>query len=179
LGVGPDVTAEGLKAIAKVPSLESLRLWRATITADGFKALAPAPKLAGLALVECEVTEDDFKGIEALPGISQFFANDMKMTEKSLAHVAKLQKLLWVRLAHTEITDKGLMRLADAPNLTHLGLREEYEITKEGLKRFQQQRPKVNVSVQNTPVKKKRLEPFIPDSHRSISVDYLSLFLGQ
>lgn len=162
------ITDESLRELAKLKELESLSLFRTDISDDGLAQLAPLAKLQTLDVPETRVSGAAFKELRSLtnlerlqlggdqvtdegaqwamqmPRLRHVTLEDAPLTMKSLGHIEWPSTLETISLAGTGLTDDGLMRLAKCPNLRSVGI-SGTKVTTEGIKRFQQVRPGVNV----------------------------------
>lgn len=149
------VTAQGLDALALLPSLKRLTIYQLNLASvDNWAVLGKLSSLEELSLkyVRSPVTDacvTHLAGLQSLkelrldaivtvrPGESAYRTD---ITDKGLSQIARLKKLETLSLSGAQITDEGLQQLAGLPSLTWLNVQCS-PVTEEGLRRLQKKLP--------------------------------------
>lgn len=120
------VSAFALGSIAFLPTLSLAQNAENQATQDaGVQAAIKAVTQAGGRVYRISAV-DDWREVS-------FYLSDKPIGDAELAQAAKIDKIRWMNLANTKITNKGLASLAGMTDLMKLHL-EKTSITDEGLK---------------------------------------------
>jgi hypothetical protein len=115
------VTAAGMKALAKLPKLTSLRLAGKELPPDAAAELKGLTALKELYLSVGPLPEAGMKALGALDRLEVLQLGRFKPgADKVIPHVAKLTKLRTLDLTFSDLTDAGLAELAKLKDLTEL-----------------------------------------------------------
>ena len=143
-----NVDLRSLDGVELPVSLEHLALWGATLDASNFRWFSQLPNLKTLRLNGCRFEDADAEGIVLSPSITSFHASstnaghhvcamlanasgmtslnlyDTRIDDESLLAVGSKQKLNYLQLGRTGITDASANWFRDLKNLDYLDLRE-------------------------------------------------------
>lgn len=125
------VTGEGLEALAKLETLESLVLSHRDIGAVGFAALAEHPRLHSLEL-SGTVEDPKLRGIGALVGLQHLRLRHPNLDDRCTTELAQLLALQSLDLSNTQVSDEGLANVGKLVGLRDLRL-SHTRVTRSGL----------------------------------------------
>lgn len=128
-----NVTAGGLKEIARLKGLKALHLADTAINDAALGAVVEMNKLATLDLSDTGITDAGVKSLAGLDRLQTLSLQYTKTTDDSLKSLAQLKQLRELNLQNTKITDAGVKELAGLSQLRSLNLRFA-AITDAGLK---------------------------------------------
>ena len=151
------ITDVGLKHIAACKKLEGLELNRSNITDAGVKHLSNLTNLRYLNLSSCDITAQSLPTVATLENLTALNMYDTAVgpnftqlkgltrltilniaetgaTNESLRTLKGMKTLTGLDLSRNAITNAVFKDLKEFPNLTHLTLKSDKEITDEGLK---------------------------------------------
>ena len=121
LGVGCEVSDQGMAIVGNLPQLEELTVLRGGITDDGLAQLKSCSRLTKLHLSECKWFTD--AGLKHLGGLTQLqelgLANG-EFTDAGMAHLESLRNLEKLTLVGARISHEGLLHLRPLSNLKSL-----------------------------------------------------------
>ena len=115
---------EALPVIARMERLRRLRLAKTSITAEGLRAIASLSQLRDLDISECASVDD--AALEPVGRLSQLERLNLwrvPVSDDGIRHLKHLQKMKWLNLDNTMLTDSGLGVIAGMPALAtlHIG----------------------------------------------------------
>lgn len=125
------VTGEGLEALAKLDSLESLVLSHRDIGSTGFSALSEHPRLHTLDL-SGTVEDPRLRGIGALVGLQHLRLRHPNLDDRCTSELAQLAALQSLDLSNTQVSDEGLVNLGKLTELRDLRL-SRTRVTRSGI----------------------------------------------
>jgi Leucine-rich repeat (LRR) protein len=134
-----ELTEPGLEKVT------SLDLGLTQITAAGLKDVAKLQKLTYLDLTNTKITDAGLKELAKLQQLKELHLLDTQVTDAGLVEVAKLQNLERLSLGYTKITDAGLKEVAKLQNLEVLYLFGA-KVTKAGLAELRKALPNCKIS---------------------------------
>ena len=130
------MTDDGLRNLARLSNLKSLRLICTGATGAGVAHLKAADHLERIDL-GAATTDDGLKGLEGCTGLQMLSIYDnKKITDDGIAHLAGLHSLTFLWLVRTPITDAGLEHLKGLTSLDTLYLAGT-KVTDKGLVHLQ------------------------------------------
>jgi hypothetical protein len=122
---GTSITDDGLAHLANVPSLWCISLRRTKVTGQGLRHLANLRQLHQLCLGNTKLSREGFELLQALPSAPprQGFL-DLEATPLDDSTIEFLNGLSVAQLflSKTKITDSGLAKLTNMPNLQRIDL---------------------------------------------------------
>ena len=127
-----DLSDDGMKAFAAMEQLESLEL-SAGVGNRGIKHLAGLQKLQTLKLFCSSVTDAGLKELSALKGLKELLIYESQVTDVGLKALAQLNSLERLAVPAQLVTDAGMKELGNLKNLEYLALHSS-KITDAGLK---------------------------------------------
>jgi hypothetical protein len=137
--MGPKVTDEGMAAISRVSTLETLAVHAQEVTDEGVRHLSRMRKLRGLFLWAPKVTDRGAKSLAKLEDLDGLSLHDTQVTDDGLMSLCSLTNLSKLRvtqqtrsLKRRQITDKGVYHVSRFTKLTDLSL-DGNRITDQGL----------------------------------------------
>ena len=130
------VTDEGMKHLARLPELISLRLHGFPLTAVGLRHLSVLPKLADLTLSGPTIGDEEIAALSGFPQLDRLGLNETSFKDKGAASFCKIPKLENLGLVKCEITGVGLSELAKCPRLVRLSFVQCEKITSAGFQPF-------------------------------------------
>jgi hypothetical protein len=162
------ITNEALPHLARMTSLERIRLDTPAIDAHGVASLAALPKLEGLGLFGVSETEGISATLASFPALIDLTLADMKLTDAdleivtqrplrllslagtditddSLALVGRMASLRTLYIDSTKISDAGLEHLLALPSLKGIDL-QGTQVTLEGVRTLLHAQPRLSVS---------------------------------
>ncbi len=143
----------GMKVIARLPALESIKLRRTKITNAGLADLAGCQTLRGVDLSETAVTDAGLVYLLDLPQLSwlgmRYYFDDSKITDEGLRTIAQMSSLRFLDLNGTPITDEGLQHLSVLTKLKRLSINDTH-VTPEGLVHLAGMQDLENLYIYNT-----------------------------
>jgi hypothetical protein len=119
---GEPVTDAGLKELAALPGLETLRLDQTAVTDEGLKAVGTLQGLRELDLQSTAVTDAGLKELAGLKGLQILVLYDTKVTDAGLKHLRALRSLKELYLPGRGVTDEGVKELTALGGLKALSL---------------------------------------------------------
>lgn len=138
---GTQVSDAGLCVLTGL-DIERLDLTGTAITDEGLACLGGMP-LTRLVLRNTAVRGDGLAGLDG-GGITFLDLSFSRLTDAGLAAVSGWERLRIIDLSETAVGDRGLLVLASLPELSQVHL-SGTGVTREGLRRFQSERPTVRV----------------------------------
>ena len=133
LGMGCEVTDQGMAALGKLAQLEELTVYGGEITDAGLAQLQSCSRLKKLSLSECKwFTDDGLTHLRGLTELQELELSNGEFTDAGMAHLEPLRKLetlsLGVRNLSTgdtpnpSVTDAGLQHLSRLTQLERLSI---------------------------------------------------------
>lgn len=118
-----NITARGLKQLAGLSHLESLKL-PTGIDDQGINevAVAQLPNLRALHLYRHEATDEGLAVLAEIPSLEELTLTSRRMSDAAVAHLARLPKLCSLRLWGPRLTDQCLVHLQHVPSLKSIDL---------------------------------------------------------
>ena len=114
---------ELLESLSQVDTIEKLSLdWCYSITDEGIRKLASLENLTSLRIAGAEVTGAGFDAFSDHTGLESLDLDGSSITDESLLEIAKIPCLTSLFLRYTGITDSGLANLAGSTRLSILHL---------------------------------------------------------
>ena len=142
---GTKITDAVLKEVAKCKQLKLLNFNAGQITAEGLKEVAKLQKLETLGLSSTGVTDAGLKEVAKCTQLTFLNLMNTKITDAGLREVMKLKKLNDLTLAYNNITGAGLKELANLNQLRHLWL-DGTKVTKADVTELQKALPKCSIT---------------------------------
>lgn len=127
-----EVTGAGLEVLGELAHLESLVLLDRDIGEEGFGHLASLSKLTLLEL-SGPVADPSMAGLGALGGLRTLRLSHPELDDRAAPELAALDRLQWLDLGGTRISDEGLGGLGALGGLRTLHL-DRTRVTNRGLK---------------------------------------------
>ena len=115
-----NIDDSGLEAIAELRSLETIGLSNTKVCGTSLAALARLPKLTSLELRGCPL--QDGSGLAQLKKLTHLSLTDIQIPRGTLSNVWEMNKLDWLDLRGSAITDDHLAELYLATQLSTLFL---------------------------------------------------------
>jgi Leucine-rich repeat (LRR) protein len=109
-----EFTDAGLKRLAPLKRLQTLKLTRTRVTDAGLKELASLKTLQTLTLAGTQVTDAGLKELAGLKSLRLLFLDSTRVTDAGLRELAELKSLQFLDLAGTQVTDAGVAELRKA-----------------------------------------------------------------
>jgi Leucine-rich repeat (LRR) protein len=134
------VTDDGLAHLSKLEQLWELRLSGVKITDRGLTHLAPLWRLQTLDLGGAAVTGAGLKHLTKLGQLRTLVLQDCPVTDTGLAAVAGLKGLETLNLGRTRVTDEGLVSIGKLAGLKYVDLSGS-PVTNDGLLRLKKALP--------------------------------------
>ena len=136
------ITDAGIERLAALTQLRSLELERTWVTGTGFRKFSPDSQITRIMLSQCPVDDAGVKTIARFRRLKHFSIREStaSVTMASLGAVEWPETLCEIALDESGLTNEGLMRLADCPDLLVVSVRQT-QVTPEGIKQFQQAKP--------------------------------------
>jgi hypothetical protein len=144
---GCKIDNAGAKGLSHLTAITGLNLSDNPFGDDGLVHLAPLKKLERLWLANTTVTRN---GLRYLQSLTQLTELEVSLTDDDVDALEGFRNLRWLRVRG--ITDAGLVRLPELPNLRELLLSSAYDggveidVTDEGIKRIRKLRPGLSAS---------------------------------
>jgi Leucine-rich repeat (LRR) protein len=138
--------ATGVTNLKNLPALTWLSLEGCQIGRDGLAGIQQLQVLEDLSLSQTQIGDSQLAALRGHPTIERLGLNSTAVTDAGLDILPTLPKLAYLSLADTKITDAGLAKLAKLDGLKSLGIRANSGVTKVGLEKLKQARPKLEVS---------------------------------
>jgi len=124
----------GIDKLAALPITELNVLRSATFSDDGMKTIAGFDKLRHLVIRGTFVMDEGIANIAGLKNLEILDISETFIGDDGMQHLAGLGKLTNLDLWKTNVTDAGLVHLQGLKNIDTLSLREQREVTSDGLK---------------------------------------------
>ena len=116
------ITDAGVAAIATMPHLTHLRLRLSPITDTGLRHLADCDSLWYLNLPHARCTAEGLESLSVLPALRQLRIGSPQLGDGTGGAIASITSLRGVHLIGVPLSDEGLKRMAELPNLESLYL---------------------------------------------------------
>lgn len=146
---GTNVTDKGLKQLAGLKNLMTLKLQDTKVTAAGLKELAGLKRLASILLSEGQLSDAHLR---VLCEIGLMHTLTHQVAGSSVKPMPQaVEDIVTLELCRSPITDAGLRELARFSNLARLDLRET-QVTDAGLKKLAGLKTLATVQLQGTQV---------------------------
>lgn len=144
---GPLLNDQSLLALSKL-KLRSLSL-RDTkkITASGITKLSAISSLQSLTLRNLEVGPEIIGAVSGIKQLSQLYLYDQKLPEGALKTLSA-SNITDIKLRRSRLTDEHLEQIGQLKRLRYLDLEDTVGFTQEGLATFQNQHPKVEITLE-------------------------------
>ncbi len=104
---GTGVTDQGLSHLGGLVNLQRLDLNDTAMTGAGLVHLQDLPLLT-LSLSDTKIDLPGMENVAKLEGLERLYLNRAPVSDAGLAEISQLQKLKYLHLAGTQITDEGL-----------------------------------------------------------------------
>lgn len=142
-----EMTDDDLKWFAPLTKLRSINISNnPLINGTGLVHLQKNPSLSDLRLAGCQFTAD---GIKALSGLKQLQSLTLRFSnikDEDLDAVSTMSNLNWLSLIGTDISDRGLLKLANLKHLDHLYIGLCQRITPQGIATLKKKLKKLDVN---------------------------------
>lgn len=133
-----------LRAIARLPELESVDLSDQPVDRRQLALLTPLSRLRSLTLACTQVTDADLDCLVQFPDLNFLDLTGTAVTDAGMERLKRLSKLTSVHLNLTDLSDAGLATLADLPKLQVIEA-ELTAVTKAGAAEFLKKRPRTKL----------------------------------
>ncbi len=151
------VSNRGVRTVSTLPALEELELSVVDESPDVVRLVGKMrtlKRLSGLSLTDNALAEwSNLTQLEELERIAG------GVTDQGVEHLLKFSQLRKAVLWHSQLTDAGLLRLAELPRLESLDVRFSKSLSKTGIDRFQERKPTCKVAHDATANTKVELAP--------------------
>ena len=137
------ISDEGLRNLAPLAKLEVLNVQQTQVTGETLTILSAMNSLRELRLDGCPLSDEGGLMIGHLRSIRWVTLRSPRL--KILGQIDWPDSLERVRFEECQLNDEELIRLANCPNLREI-LVSSTQVTDDGIKRFRQSRPTVNIS---------------------------------
>ncbi len=128
---------DGLRSIAAIPNLTRLYMISVpNLSADVLSELIAAKKLSGLGFRRSSLDHNSLVVLGKLKSVNSLIVSYCGLTDEDLAPLKQLNELTLLDICGNDITDKGLMYLADFKSLRQLHVGNCPKVTKTGIDRF-------------------------------------------
>ncbi len=128
-----------LKALSKIDSLSSLRLYGIELSAADLDSIWQMTDLQSLVIPHSRLSRGPLKGISNLP-LQSLDVSHTLFDDSAINSLIKCQDLRTINLDRTAVTGAGLMALSGLPNLTVLKIRR-CDISLTTVQEFSKQMP--------------------------------------
>ena len=115
-----DITNEGLKSLAKLPSLIRLRFSSEMLDDSGLANIAEIKSLKGLRFYSNKVTNKGISYLAKLSLLEEFFPDTSNIDADCLVHISKMPRLEHILLTRNKLCDKKIINLKDSSSLKKL-----------------------------------------------------------
>jgi Leucine-rich repeat (LRR) protein len=136
-------SAEGLKHVQPLANLESVDFTPMGLNAETAKPLQAMTKLRSLEYFD--VDDGIAATLSRIASLEHLNLWSGGVTDLGASHLAKLKKLKHLEIRGNKITDEGLLQLAHLSELKFLDIQDAARITANGLARFRELRPDVEI----------------------------------
>lgn len=136
---------EDLQAIGKIASLTELTLRNDGVTANGIRYLKDLKSLQILDLGGTDINDDAIAYLIALPDLASLIADHTQLDDRCLDSLLKMPALTYLNLEHTNITDTTLVGLARLKQLQLLRIAECPSITTAAVERLRAELPNCRI----------------------------------
>ncbi len=111
----------GLKSIAQIPALHTLKLSYGSFTGLGLSALNGHQRLSSLDLyINKQITDDDILKIKDVPNLTAFRVSTSPVTDRTAKHLTTFPGLKKIDLSQTAATENSINLLREMPHLEEL-----------------------------------------------------------
>src|SRR5262249_8434060 len=126
-------------------------IWVGTIfdevTSEELECLAQLKELTDVTFVNCKtIDREKIHLLGDLPAVERLMIINSPITDDDVQHIARIPRLRHLSFHQCEISDVGLMQLADAERLNHLNLGGTMT-TPEGRAELQRRKPRLTIYV--------------------------------
>jgi Leucine-rich repeat (LRR) protein len=110
------VTAEGIRTLAKLPELTSLQLSDIPLDEAALLSVSSLP-LETLAIANCGLQDPGLQFIAGLPDLSHLTLREPLITAAGWGHLGSALNLRTMLIADTSLPEEAMQRIAEVPNL--------------------------------------------------------------
>jgi len=145
------LTHEDFEAIAELDSLQTLTIMFApTLSEKDFAELRALRNLRWIRLISTPLTDTALRELKDLPNLGGLHVQGTAISDAGIETMKAMPHLAVVDLTGTDISDKGLDELATITSLRQvlLGPPGEGRLSTDGIQKFRDMRPDVDVMVQ-------------------------------
>jgi hypothetical protein len=128
----PKVTDRGVAHLERLSELKSLDLSETSITDEALSHIGKLGRLESLAFHQCAITDDGIRELSKLTRLKKVRISSTKVTDASMSALGTLNQLQELDLSGTHLTDAGLDQLVRLPKLAVLMIMGT-NVTDEGL----------------------------------------------
>jgi hypothetical protein len=128
-----DASDDLYAALAELPQLGSVDLWRKGITDSRLACLKGLAQLHGLSVAKSSITNAGWGPLEHLTNLKELMLAGRNVSDSTLSHIEGLTGLTELVLYDTQVTDTGLTHLVRLSRLEQLDLSGSDRITDDGL----------------------------------------------
>lgn len=121
VGSGPEVTDSTLRIIVEEKSLVHLDLAEARVTDEGLRTLAALPLIDSLRLNSTSITGECLKWLNPDRIKNLYLRKCSNLKDEHLAPISRFKKLERLELGYTNISNAGVALFGDLPYLRLLG----------------------------------------------------------
>jgi ankyrin repeat protein len=152
--IGPSATSSGLSGVAKLKTIEEIRLKgaRCLLESDFVQALAKLPSLKRLSLIDCNLSPAAFENLGQLVGLESLNLAATNVDTQDIKHIAKLTDLKTLWLADTKIGSDSMRELSAIKGLKSLGVGLSKGVDREALLHIAGIEGLESLSIENCPV---------------------------
>lgn len=140
------VTDESIKTIAKLPTLQHLRLRLSPIHDEGLRMLSQMESLWYLNLPHAQCTAEGVAALAGAPRLRQLRLGSPNLGNEVAREIATITSLRGIHLIGIAVTDEGLKTLAAMPHLESLYL-DDSAVTEAGWEWLFREYPHLHVHI--------------------------------
>jgi hypothetical protein len=140
-----------LATLAQLKQMEWLNLSSTAVTSKGLAHLKSLEKLQGLSLANTRV--ENLRELPSLPALLQLDLSNTPIKDPDLDRIGKLGKLSRLNLSGSEISDMGLLQLANMKNLRLLAIGNSSTrfVSSEGIRKLREALPQCQIETSGAP----------------------------
>jgi Leucine-rich repeat (LRR) protein len=139
------MTDSGLKSLSVLKNLEYITLWDTLVSDKGTVHLKAMQNLETVVMGSTGITDATLKVVATLPKLSTLNVDNTQVTDEGLAALHGMTSLSYLSIDETKVTDAGLIALGKIPSLTTVSA-EGTSISGIGIAGLRKTLPSVKVS---------------------------------
>lgn len=141
----PNITDDGFRALIKKNHLHGVYVGNSPLTAEVVPDLVNCPNLYAIQFRQVDLHGADFSKLAKLPYLRSLTLRYARLNDADLKSISRLRNLVVLDVTGSDISDQGLMQLAENSRLRALFVAACPRLTVDGLSRFSRSRPECKI----------------------------------